>query len=226
MNKEQILHKLEICNKISPKINVSNLIGNRHHIHQFVPNVDNSVIRKIQRYITLIAESYTEKYKHDKEYRNLYHKTKGNEFGYFISRTVEDLYAFIKILGYTKICDLGCGYGVALKALKRFDETIQISGYDNEPYLIKLAEDDNFVCKDITILEKGDVKIDQIIFMWEPFIDKDLSTKFVNNMANIAEKGQIIVIGECPELTVRNLLNNKAFEYVCNFGNKYIFMKV
>lgn len=228
MTAEEIRYKLSVCRQESPGYPIVETMKGRK-IYKFTPNIDFMVEKRMERKKTLIIEDYVEKYKHDPDFRRLYHKPKkcdGGEYGYYISSHMSHILNFMRLLGIKKICDVGCGFGVAVKTLLTEDDTLDVRGYDNEDYLIKIAGDNRFVTKDALKLQKGDLLIDELVYLWEPFRDKKMSLSFVNNLANITETGQIFAMNEFPyENTVTNLLNHKSFDYVCNFGKKYIFVR-
>lgn len=228
MTAEQLRYKLGVCRKESPAYPIVEAMRGRK-ICKFTPNINYLVEKRLERKTTLIIEEYTDMYKHDPDFRRLYHKPKkcdGGEYGYYVSSNMSHILNLMQILGIKKICDVGCGFGVAMKSLLSEDDTLEIRGYDNEEYLIKIAGDKRFEVKDALKLQKGDLFIDELVYLWEPFRDKKLSQQFVNNLASITESGQIFAMNEFPyENTVTNLLNHTSFDYVCNFGRKYIFVR-
>lgn len=228
MNADQIRYKLGICRKESPGHPVVEAMRGRK-ICKFSPNINYMVEKHMERNTTLIIEDYVEKYKHDQKFRKLYHNPKnssGNEYGYYVSGYMSHILNLMQILGIKKICDVGCGFGVAMKVLEMEDSSIDVRGYDNEEYLIQLANDKRFVVKDALKLQKGDLLEDELVYLWEPFRDKKISLNFVNNLASITKSGQLFAMSDFPyENTVTNLLHHNSFDYVCNFGKKYIYVR-
>ena len=135
---EQIRYKVGVCNKISPK-----LLPNSHvvleamrgrDIHAYMPNISHMVEKRMDRNSMLMIERYMDDYKHDYNFQVLYHRPKkcdGGEFGYYVSNSMSHVLNFMQIIGIKKICDIGCGFGVAMKVLEKEDITIDVRGYDN-----------------------------------------------------------------------------------------------
>jgi hypothetical protein len=228
MTAEEIKYKLGVCRKDSPGYPIVDTMRGRK-ICKFTPNISYMVDKRMERSSMLIIEEYTERYKHDSQFRELYHKPKksfGNEYGYYVSGYMSHILNFMQIMGIKKICDIGCGFGVAMKTLLTEDNSIEVRGYDNEPYLVELAGEKHFQVKDALKLQKGDIEENELLYFWEPFKDKKMSAKFVDNLASVVNTGQILSMHESPaENTVTNLLHHSSFDYVCNFGKKYIFVR-
>ena len=122
------------------------------------------------------------------------------EFGYWASESAAgSLTVLLNRLSIKKICDLGCGAAFVLKAMEAVDNfDIEYFGYDNEPELIKLAnggslwEEERFMLKDITILERGHLPNDGLIYFWEPIKEDNLCKKFIDNLADIMYPNQLV----------------------------------
>ena len=148
-------------------------------------------------------------------------------------------------LGINTIYDLGCGAGFAMKAISALDRNIYTYGYDNEQILIDFAHDRNYMYKDILTLKREDITkpthkmrwdeklkdvnkmadITALIYFWEPIRDYELCKQFVNNLCDIAYKGQYIVI-QCAGYSREHMKTNTKVKELGQFNSFWVFEKV
>lgn len=135
----------------------------------------------------------------DKEFHKLWYNAKNGtkkehkEWGYWVSEAGYPILRLMKLMGIKNIVDLGCGCGYMLKAMKKVDSKIGIYGFDNEELLIKVAGTRTLKLKDVTTITKKDIPYNSLIYWWEPIRDPEVCKIFVDNVCNIAHKGQIII---------------------------------
>lgn len=134
--------------------------------------------------------------KNDKEIYQLCYTTKGedkSEFGYYHSNSgaILDLSKIVKTLKIKRVVDLGSGIGLSMAILKALNPELFVLGYENEPLLVRRAIIETEQ-RDILTLGKEDIK-KSALYMWEPIREESKAKKFVENLVDITEQGQIII---------------------------------
>lgn len=139
----------------------------------------------------------------DPNARALYHQPKdlssnnGGEFGYYITPSISALFLLIQELKVKSFLDLGAGAGILLLTLNALVEDLRVHGYENEVELIRQHTTwlggRVITRKDILTLNKEDIKYFQALYFWDPFRDFKLTQQFINNLASIMDKKQIII---------------------------------
>ena len=150
---------------------------------------------------------------------------KRDEFGYWANSSIGYVLVLMNRLNIKSICDLGCGAAFALKAIQVVDSHIDFYGYDNEPVLINLSGSNSCKVKDITKLERIDIDEKSLLYFWEPIKDKEQCEKFVNNLANIAYKGQVIIF-QTAGYSLQHMKSNILLREVGCFHGHWVFEKV
>jgi SAM-dependent methyltransferase len=129
----------------------------------------------------------------------------GKSFGYYISRSVPDLYLLLRELKVKKFLDLGCGMGIILKmlwVLSGFDEEnkgyLEVRGIEIDELLVKyslrVCGNGHFVRQgDILSLSKDDIKDADVIYMWEPFRSDEYIKKIHDDLYKLMEPNQRII---------------------------------
>jgi hypothetical protein len=126
-------------------------------------------------------------------------KSEKRAYGYYCTSNAY-LITIIKALKIGSIIDLGCGINILLNELKYFLYYLKIKGFENEKSLINISKkiyntnSENIIeKKDIISLTKSDVTGYDVLYFWEPLIDRISCEKFVNNLLKKMTVGQIII---------------------------------
>ncbi len=106
------------------------------------------------------------------------------------------IFQAIDMVGVKKarFLDLGCGLGIVGHVVWT-EKGVKAYGYDiNQDYVNIANYLGNFAhVKDITTLRAEDVKFANIIYFWDPILDRELSAKFIKNLIPLMKRGQIII---------------------------------
>ncbi len=167
--------------------------------------------------------------------KKLFNRVKENEkeFGYICAEfAAGDICLVMKRFGLNTITDLGCGMGFILKAISYgfVGQEYYVYGYDNEDTLLRVANSFDkhwsnkheyyFKNKDICLLKDKDIPNKSLIYWWAPMCDNVLINKFLDNIVNIVEPGQIFaILGYGPELEKRGV------KYLGSFNILNIYIK-
>lgn len=126
-------------------------------------------------------------------------KSEKEAYGYYCTSN-EYLITIIKALKIGSIIDLGCGINILLNELKYFLYYLKIKGFENEKSLINISKkiyntnSENIIeKKDIISLTKSDITGYDVLYFWEPLIDRISCEKFVKNLIKQMNVGQIII---------------------------------
>jgi len=147
-------------------------------------------------------EQIIKPYRHKAD--NIY-KDKGNgEYGYHINRYFGHVFSYMLEHNLNSIVDLGAGVGHGIEILKIFG--YKVKGFENEDQLIQ--ENANIFGKkvgmnkfgsvtiekkDLRNLNKSDIEGFEIIYMWQPFKDKELLNSFLSKVINMIDSNQTIL---------------------------------
>ena len=201
-----------------------------------------SVVRQCRRIVEMLAYMMGPIAYHSEELKSIWYNSKNsdrsvikkqignievtehNEFGYWANTSIGNVLVLMNRLNIKSICDLGCGAAFALKAMQVVDSYIDFYGYDNEPALINLSGQNSCKVKDIIKLERSDIDENSLLYFWEPIKNNEMCKQFVNNLANIAYKGQIIMF-ECAGYSLEHMRSTSLKE-IGMFQGKWVFQKV
>lgn len=148
---------------------------------------------------------------------------KNIEYGY-VASVMGEIAVFMHRLGIKSICDMGCGAGLSLYSIKQYAKDIEVYGYDNEDALLDLASEifgeRLLKNRDITKLEKGDVRSDSLIYIYEPIYDKSLCKIFIDGLCEILMPNQLVF---CRNI---NSVTGFSFEHLSNRVDMELVVKI
>ncbi len=149
-------------------------------------------------------------------------------YGYFISRTVSELYLLLNELKVNSLLDLGCGMGIILKILTQlseFDEErkqrLILGGIEIDETLVKYSKliyEYGVKQGDILKLSKEDIKGYDVIYMWEPLIYEEHIKKLHDDLFKLMDVNQKIIF--CPGGRMISYFENSKYFKSYNSTNK------
>jgi 2-polyprenyl-3-methyl-5-hydroxy-6-metoxy-1,4-benzoquinol methylase len=122
------------------------------------------------------------------------------QFGYYPNSNVADILLFMKEYDLKTIMDLGAGAGILVHTLRRLG--FKAYGMEIEDSLVEISnniqgmnwDENSFVIKqDILTIASFDIQKYDCIYFWEPFYQRDLAKKFVENLSKSMKSGQYIL---------------------------------
>lgn len=127
-------------------------------------------------------------------------KSKGvnkGQYGYYGWVSPGSVYLSMLKYRCKSLLDLGSGAGILMAAIKSVAPyEWKLAGYEIEQKLINQAKK---ICpwgkhlnKDILTLTTKDIEKYDMIYFWEPFVDSQLSKRFVENLSAIIPPGKYI----------------------------------
>lgn len=113
------------------------------------------------------------------------------QFGYYITRRISSIVKILNRYNLTSFVDLGCGSGHLVKFLHH-TLNYKTKGVEIEQTLVNDAQ--SCLIQQGDILDPNlDIKKFEAIYFWEPFENRKLAEKFVDNLEEITHKGQYII---------------------------------
>lgn len=106
-------------------------------------------------------------------------------FGYYRTKDISALVE-ITLFRPKKVVDLGSGLGEFMMDLKEL-ANIEVHGFELDPILAKNAVIPT-TKKDILTISEDDLKDADLIYFWQPLIDKEMILKFWRNLSRIKSK--------------------------------------
>jgi len=160
------------------------------------------------------------------ELKNVWYNKVGDknkiEYGYVMS-VMGEIAVLMHRLGIKSICDMGCGAGISLYSISQHTN-IEVYGYDNEDALLdlsfKILGERLLKNRDITKLEKGDVRNESLVYIYEPIYDKSLCKLFIDSLCEILIPNQLVFC--------RNINNHVgfSFEHLCSREDMELVAKI